>query len=364
MSLRILFIGKKFIENPSGGREMLSSLTYLSLKQIFNKNFLYYEIEANKTKHSFLDVFKSIFQGQIDGISKPITKSIIKKIIKKRVSVIFLDGSNLGYLAKQIKYHIPDIKIICFFHNVESKFFLDSFLRVKSIKSLGVLWVNFLAERNAIKASDYIITLTNHDSKILKKIYGKSSDAVIPIALEDKFEFIDNPEESSNSDRYILFVGGVFYANEYGIRWFINNVSENIGFKTYVIGNGFDNFKTEFESFKNVKVIGRVDDLNSWYQGADFVIAPIFDGSGMKTKVAEALMYGKKIVATKAALIGYDNIPIDSYFLCDTKEEFIKVFKLLHDKKTNKFEEALRQTYKKEFSPEAFKIKLDRILKD
>ena len=114
-----------------------------------------------------------------------ITKSIIKKIIEKRVSVIFLDGSNLGYLAKQIKHNIPDIKIICFFHNVESKFFLDSFLRVKSIKSLGVLWVNFLAERNAIKASDYIITLTNHDSKILKKIYGKSSDAVIPIALED-----------------------------------------------------------------------------------------------------------------------------------------------------------------------------------
>lgn len=123
MSFRVLFIGKKFIGNPSGGREMLSSLTYLTLKQILNKNFLYYEIEANKTKHSFLDVFKSIFQGQIDGISTLITKSIIRKIIEKRVSVIFLDGSNLGYLAKQIKYHIPDIKIICFFHNVESKFF-------------------------------------------------------------------------------------------------------------------------------------------------------------------------------------------------------------------------------------------------
>jgi glycosyltransferase involved in cell wall biosynthesis len=364
MSSRVLFIGKKFISNPSGGREMLSSLTYLSLKQILNDHCFHYEIDANKTNLSIVDALRSIFQGQIDGITLSITKSIIKKIKEKRISVIFLDGSNLGYLAKEIKKNIPNIKIICFFHNVESKFFLDSFLRVKSIRSLGVLWVNFLAERNAVKASDHIITLTNHDSKTLQRIYRKSSNAVIPIALEDKFKLTDHIEETNNPDRYILFVGGVFYANEYGIRWFIKNVSENIEFKTYVIGNGFDNFRSEFEGFRNVKVIGRVDELNSWYQGADFVIAPIFNGSGMKTKVAEALMYGKKIVATKAALIGYDSIPAESYFLCNTKEEFIRVFRSLYDKKSNKFEEALRKTYKKEFSPEAFKFKLAKILKE
>jgi hypothetical protein len=210
MSSRVLFIGKKFISNPSGGREMLSSLTYLSLKQILNDHCFHYEIDANKTNLSIVDALRSIFQGQIDGITLSITKSIIKKIKEKRISVIFLDGSNLGYLAKEIKKNIPNIKIICFFHNVESKFFLDSFLRVKSIRSLGVLWVNFLAERNAVKASDHIITLTNHDSKTLQRIYRKSSNAVIPIALEDKFKLTDHIEETNNPDRYILFVGGAF----------------------------------------------------------------------------------------------------------------------------------------------------------
>ena len=39
--------------------------------------------------------------------------------------------------------------------------------------------------------------------------------------------------------------------------------------------------------------------------GAALVIAPIFDGSGMKTKVAEALMHGKHVVGTPEAFSGY-----------------------------------------------------------
>ena len=364
MSSIVLFIGKKFFANPSGGREMLSSLTFLSLKQIFKENCYHYEIDANKTNFYFSDFLKSIFQGQIDGVSKSITKSIIELIKEKRVSIIFLDGSNLGYLAKQIRINIPNVKIICFFHNVESKFFLDSFLRVKSIKSLVVLWINFVAERKAIKNSDHLITLTKNDSEILGRIYGRSSDTVIPIALEDKYERSNHHEEINRPDRYVLFVGGVFFANEFGIRWFIQNVAPYIKFKTYVVGNGFENLRSEFEKFENVKVIGRVDDLNPWYQGADYVIAPIFDGSGMKTKVAEAFMHGKKILATNSALIGYDDIPTDSYFLCNTKEEFIAAFKFLNNEKRNKFEETLRRTYKNEYSPEAYKLKLEQSLQE
>ena len=41
-----------------------------------------------------------------------------------------------------------------------------------------------------------------------------------------------------------------------------------------------------------------VDCLETWYEKADVVISPIFLGSGMKTKTAEALMYGKPILGT------------------------------------------------------------------
>ena len=36
------------------------------------------------------------------------------------------------------------------------------------------------------------------------------------------------------------------------------------------------------------------------------MVAPIFSGSGMKTKVAESSGYGKTVFATSEAIIGYE----------------------------------------------------------
>ena len=124
----------------------------------------------------------------------------------------------------------------------------------------------------------------------------------------------------------IFFVGGKFYANEFGVRWFAKNVSPYIDYKTFVIGRGFGNLQNELEQYKNVKILGEVDILSNWYMNAEYVIAPIFEGSGMKTKVAEALMYGKKIIATTSALIGYENLPDDSYYVCNTKKNLLNYF--------------------------------------
>jgi hypothetical protein len=36
-----------------------------------------------------------------------------------------------------------------------------------------------------------------------------------------------------------------------------------------------------------------------WYEHANLIISPIFSGSGMKSKVGEAMMFGKKYWHTK-----------------------------------------------------------------
>ena len=67
-----------------------------------------------------------------------------------------------------------------------------------------------------------------------------------------------------------------------------------------IIGKGFETLKNDLEC-DNVKVIGTVEDVSEYFYRADFVIAPIFEGSGMKLKTAEALMYGKTIFGTTEA---------------------------------------------------------------
>ena len=43
----------------------------------------------------------------------------------------------------------------------------------------------------------------------------------------------------------------------------------------------------------------------------------------MKTKVAEALMYGKRIIGTREAFSGYEFNAEEVGWLCNTKEEFV-----------------------------------------
>ena len=103
----------------------------------------------------------------------------------------------------------------------------------------------------------------------------------------------------------------------------MENVAAASPLKILVVGKGFENWKSNLERNGNVEVIGGVDSVVPWYLGASFVVAPIFDGSGMKTKVAEALMFGKRIVGTPEAFTGYEEHLAEIGVVCRTSDEFI-----------------------------------------
>jgi glycosyltransferase involved in cell wall biosynthesis len=55
---------------------------------------------------------------------------------------------------------------------------------------------------------------------------------------------------------------------------------------------------------KNVTVTGTVDDLGPYYQMARVFVAPLRSGAGIKFKVAQAMLYGLPVVATRLAVEG------------------------------------------------------------
>jgi glycosyltransferase involved in cell wall biosynthesis len=108
-------------------------------------------------------------------------------------------------------------------------------------------------------------------------------------------------------------------------------------------------------------VIGPVDNLFEWYRLARFVIAPIFDGSGMKTKVAEAMMYGKKVVGTPEAFSGYE-VGQDAGWVCRTPDDFVAAINEACKEIHSPFDPQLRNIYLQKYSFEAAKKKLEAIL--
>ncbi|MGL4307819.1 MAG: glycosyltransferase, partial [Cetobacterium sp.] len=178
-------------------------------------------------------------------------------------------------------------------------------------------------EKLTYKYSDEIIVLNEREKKELIKIYGdqyKNKINIIPLTLEDKFTEYNEIEDLKKFD--YLFVGSDFYANINGLRWFCKNVMPYVSGKLKVIGKGMEKYKLELENEK-IEIIGTVESIEEYYYSALCVVAPIFEGAGMKTKITEALMFGKKIFGTKEAFEGFD-INVEIGEVCNTREEFIK----------------------------------------
>ena len=345
---------------PSGGRELLCKLNHDALHEIYGDRLVVVELPRQPLR-GFTSIMGA-FNGHIDGLSGASIRDALQRIQRERVGKVFVDGSNLGEFVKAVKRSFPTVEVVTFFHNVEARFFLGSLNQAQSMRALAVLAVNYLAERKSVRFSDKIICLSERDSRLLLRLYGRAATHISPMALEDKLPTDPDLSAPRRKEEFVLFVGGMFYANRAGISWFVEHVVPRIGIKTCIVGKGFEDIKHDLEQAGKVEVVGAVDRLAEWYRDARFVIAPIFDGSGMKTKVAEALMYGKKIVGTPEAFSGYEDIADRAGWSCTTADEFVDAIAHAQREVTLGFDPQLRALYEENYSLPAATARLAEIL--
>lgn len=346
---KVIYITSRPLTDGMGGREQLSAMNSSLLSDLYGAGFERIELNG---RCGFIRLF-----GYVDGVTPSMVEYVCERIAASGARQVFLDGSNLGRLAEGIKRAWPDIEILTFFHNCEARFFLGALRRAPSVKSAAVLWANFLAERCAVRFSDKRICLSERDSAFLNKLYGRGATHLSAMALKDKLS-THQGMGGELSAGYVLFVGGAFYANQAGIEWFCKHISPRITLRTCVVGRGLEANRVALEQHCNVEVIGEVSDLGPWYRNAHVVVAPIFDGSGMKTKVAEALMFGKRVIGTPEAFSGYEPIAAITGEVCRNVEEFVTALDEEARRPLITLDPQLRAIYEAEYSYEAAKLRL------
>lgn len=216
----------------------------------------------------------------------------------------------------------------------------------------------------AVKYADKLVLLNERDSKDLKNIYGKGADFLFKMTVKDQYYKNDilKIKDVLNERKKILFVGSDFFANRQGIQWFVNNVWRDLqNIELTIVGKDTERWK-EFIKIKNINIVGTVDDIKPYYEASDAIIAPIFLGSGMKTKTAEALMYGKYIFGTKEAFEGYELNYDNVGALCNTKEEFILAINTKLKKYKYKYNKYSRKCFEENYSQDIFKEHIYRFL--
>lgn len=360
MSAKVMLVTNHLDMAPAGGRELLCKLNHDALAAIYGDRLVVLEIPHTRLMGAPSVI--NAFRGYIDGLSQTTMVSACSIIRRENIVKVFVDGSNLGEFVKQAKKQFPLLEISTFFHNVESRFFLGSLRQTRSLRALAVLAVNYLAERKAVAYSDKLVCLSERDSHLLRRVYGRAATHVSAIALEDKlpagfFLNVNEPKE-----RFALFVGGTFYANRAGIAWFVQHVAPRISIKVCIVGRGFEALRHELEREGRVEVVGSVGHLANWYRDAQFVIAPIFDGSGMKTKVAEALMYGKKVIGTPEAFSGYEGLAEHAGRVCTNADEFVQTIETADDMVKAPFDPEMRALYENTYSFPAARARLEKIM--
>lgn len=258
----------------------------------------------------------------------PALKKAFRKKLKENFDYVFFDSSIYGgflEIAARMGH-----KTVCFYHNVEANYYSQKARQTADFRDrlmVPYIRLNELISTNLAKG---IITLNERDSKELGEIYGRQADIVMPTSWPERDLDTLYSNSQSGDEPYVLFVGTNFFANYEGLDRYIRHIVPKLKVKTLVVGNINEAFKNRTDIPENVEFLGRVNSLEPYYLNASAVVAPIFTGSGLKTKTAEALSYGKKVIGFPEAFEGieHEGFP-DACVTAETDKDFIEAINAL-----------------------------------
>lgn len=315
--MRVLFIGE--IENkPSNGAQQLNLRNFELLRLAFGKEAVdHFQVKCTS---KFATFYNSFF-GHLLGSSRRICKQVLMKIGEDNITHVFLSTSKFGKLVMSIKRNYPNVVLYVFYHNIELQYMQEE---IKTRNSWKNQYFFQLIRVNELKSSQYadkVILLNTRDSDLLETYYHRKADLILPMSVPDILTSREISLYRDQGSLKLLFVGSAFFANVEGVEWFIKEVYPKLkDARLTIVGKGMDRMSF---SCTEVNVEGYVEDLSRYYLESDIVIAPIFSGGGMKTKTAEALMFGAAIVGTTEAFVGYTVDPRCVGALANTPQEFI-----------------------------------------
>lgn len=356
----LIICGQEIIFGKKDGGKQGSLKNYKLLQQVFGKDNVYLCMLTNNDIQSenniirfpahktFINRIVNILHGNL-FTSQKVENTIISFIKKEKFDIVYFDRSMFGSIIDKIIAEEIPCKLWVFMHNIEKNYFLNKVKHQNILFFFPYLKI-IESERKTIDNADYIITMTHRDAELLYKIYGKKCDLVLPMSFDDVFKEENIRIHNGESGKEILFIGTMFPPNYDGIKWFVEEVMNELPeYILKIVGKGFEIKRKKLER-KNVEVIGYVDNLEDYYYADNIIVMPIFYGDGLKIKTAEAMMYGKIILATDEALEGYNVEGNDDIYRCNSKKDFLEAIKDVYIKKKHGYSASVRRLFSSKYS--------------
>ncbi len=157
--------------------------------------------------------------------------------------------------------------------------------------------------------ADVIISVSQQECEIFKK-YGHANAYVLGHALT-----VHPTMKKFAQRKNILFVGNLDEdksPNVDSLEWFVHEIFPSIqrkieGVELHVVGSN-NSRKVKALASDSVKLFGRVENIESFYENSRIFIAPTRFSAGIPLKILEAAAYGLPVVATDLLIkqLGWD----------------------------------------------------------
>jgi glycosyltransferase involved in cell wall biosynthesis len=207
---------------------------------------------------------------------------------------------------------------------------------------------------------DYAIAIAAKEAEIIRRSSRRTKVVLLPMTVEPRYI----PNRYTDA---ALFPVGPNYFNTQGYLYFVNRVLPRVrklapSFSLRVTGAYRDVLPQE--SVEGVVFSGFVPELSTVYEGARFVVCPVFGGTGQQVKIVEAMAHGLPVVALKAAA---ERSPMRhgvNGLVAENAEEFAEhVVNLWNDPALcRRLGDAARETVALEFSRERLTESLSTML--
>lgn len=236
--------------------------------------------------------------------------------------LIIVHNSRCGLILRKIKHHFPNVPIIMVSDNIEADLMLQTQQGKKRRNRIQALLEQFEIRRaeRYCKYADAVSFITRSDLDLFEKMYGKPVvTAVLPVTVNTALPFDKN--SAIGVSMKVLFTGHFGFQPNIDALQILLKVAEtlqstqsNFDVKFVVAGANLDRLPTPALSNVVYRTSPTISEMDKLFREASCYIAPVLWGSGMKTKVAEALSYGLPVVALPNASVGYEELLADPSF--------------------------------------------------
>lgn len=170
-----------------------------------------------------------------------------------------------------------------------------------------------------------ILCFSEKDQRLITKYSGRQA-MVVDFLIDEKIGALDYRRITLR--RQLIFYGAWHRKeNSQGLEWFLDNVLPKTDDKLefVVMGTGLPRILTDrIDSYNNVRYLGFVDNPYPVIAESRALVAPLFEGAGVKVKVVEALACGTPVIGSAIAFEGIDfanDLPV---FQCNSVEEYLE----------------------------------------